>query len=74
MFPVIRSPQDVDVLAVLEFEFLVSVPRLLLCIPEVSSPMTKAMDKTWTPATTWRAGMRDLTVKFQAGSVEPMTP
>ena len=30
-----RPPQDVDVLDVLDFKFLVSVLRLLLCIPDV---------------------------------------
>ena len=45
MLPVIRPPQNVVVLAVLEFEFLVSVLRFLLCIPEFCSPITKVMDK-----------------------------
>ena len=37
-------PQDVDVLA---FEFFVSVLRLLLGLPEVCSPITKATDKNY---------------------------
>ena len=45
MLPVIRPPQNVVVLAVLEFEFLVSVLSFLLCIPEFCSTITKVMDK-----------------------------
>ena len=51
-----RPPQDIDVLAVLVqdswiSEFLVYVLRLLLCIPEVCSPTTKAVDEKGTSAT-----------------------
>ena len=52
-----RPPQDVDVLAVLDFELLVL--RLLVFIPDVWSPSTKACMKTRASAMTKRMGKRD---------------
>ena len=45
-------------------KFLVSALRLLLCIPEVCSPIMKAVDKTKTSALTLRAATRALKIQI----------